>query len=126
MARLEGNKPNMGAIITGAIIVALVAGGIFFAFRGVPDDAENTPANAATVSSDSSASTDSNATQTDAATEAGNALTTILTPLPTATMAATPTPVSNSVAVPDANAVTAAPAPTPANVNNLATNSTAP
>ncbi len=84
MARLEGKNPNVGAIITSAIIFALVAGGLFFAFVPVPEptDAGITNSVAPDVEQNSAESSGSaNATNSE------NTLVTILTPLPTATEA---------------------------------------
>ena len=60
MARLEGDKPNTRALIIGAVVFALVAGGLFLAFRGVPNSADNAPTNADANSTDT-ASSDGNA-----------------------------------------------------------------
>ena len=101
MTRLEGQKPNTGAIIIGAVIFALIAAGLFFAFRPVPEptdaglsnsaDSANSAAdaNAAADSANSAAdanAADANATDANATSdESANSLTTILTPLPLAT-----------------------------------------
>ena len=129
MARLEGNKPNFGAILIGAVIFALVAGGLFFAFRSAPDDnAQNSVVGNAAVSTATNATSD--VTLTDAPDAPGNALTTILTPIPTATPApqitSTPLPTDNANAVAAPLPSSIAPAATPATANNLAQNSAAP
>lgn len=97
MARLEGKKPNAGAIIIGAIIFALIAAGLFFAFRPVPEPTDAGLSNS-TESTPTEASSASNAI-TD---ESDNSLTTILTPLPLATPTFAPFP----QATPDTTAPT--------------------
>ena len=118
MARLEGKQPNVGAIIIGAIIFALIAAGLFLAFRPVPEPTDAGTNNSAPPTE--SASSDANSTA-NATSESGdnsqNSLTTILTPLPTATQAPTPPSTANSAnsASPgdNANNAVAAPAQTP-------------
>ena len=92
MARLEGKKPNAGAIIIGAIIFSLVAAGLFFAFKTPSQPDESAPKNAASASTpdaaDNSAPADANAnSDSNSGGDAGNDLSTILTPIPTATVA---------------------------------------
>ena len=93
MARLEGKKPNAGAIIIGAIIFSLVAAGLFFAFRPVPEptDAGLSNSTSATNEDNGGSSSDANATSDNATDgESSNSLTTILTPLPLATPTVAP------------------------------------
>lgn len=98
MARLEGKKPNVGAIIISAVIFALVAGGLFFAFAPIPEPTDASLTNSAAPVDDSSNSTASDSAN---ATNSENSLTTILTPIPTATEA--PTLATNSVSTPAPN-----------------------
>ena len=82
MTRLDGKKPNAGAIIVAAVIFALMAGGLFFAFRPVPEPTDAGLGNsAAPATGGDTANAASNATSDNG----DNSLTTILTPLPEAT-----------------------------------------
>ena len=94
MARLEGKKSNVGAIITSAIIFALVAGGLFFAFYPVPEPTNAGITNSVAPDAEQKSVVSSNSGNSE------NGLATILTPLPTATETATlPTDaISNSTA----------------------------
>ena len=96
MARLDGQKPNVGAIILSAVIFALVAGGLFFAFRPVPEPTDAGLSNSAKVEPTQS---ETNATGEGS----GNSLATILTPLPTATPIPTPM-VTEPMVAPDETA----------------------
>ena len=108
MARLEGNKPNTGAILIGAIIFSLVAAGLFFAFKNPAQPDENAPQNAVSTSAPESAPDAADNTSADATSDpnasgdSSNSLSTILTPIPTATVA--PPSTDNSA---PANAATA-------------------
>ena len=121
MARLEGKNPNVGAIVIGAVIFALVAGGLFFAFRPVPE-----PTNAGITNSVAPDIEQNSADSSDAANTANseNSLTTILTPIPTATEE--PDAATNSVAPATSATATADAAPATTNATPLASASPEP
>lgn len=105
MTRLEGQKPNAGAIIIGAIIFSLIAAGLFFAFRPVPEPTDAGLSNSA----DTAETAENSVADADATTrndESANSLATILTPLPLATPAVVPAatpavvPTNDSAATP--------------------------
>ena len=108
MARLEGKKPNAGAIIIGAIIFSLAAAGLFFAFRPVPEPTDAGLSNSAPAESSSENTTDANAAGGDSS----NSLSTILTPLPLATPTVAPTATADNSAMPSDNSASVEPAAT--------------
>lgn len=114
MARLEGKKPDAGAIIIGAVIFTLIAAGLFFAFRPVPEPTDAGLSNSTSATNEASDSTSSDMKAMDATNrESTNSLTTILTPLPMATPAPTTAQMDGAASSTDnsAPAATAATAP---------------
>ncbi len=114
MSRLEGKQPNASAIIIGAVIFSLVAAGLFFAFRPVPEPTDAGLSNSAPPS-ESSAPSPASEAEAEATSAAGseNSLTTILTPLPEATPTQAPAP--TELTTPE-SAPTIQPAATPTNI----------
>lgn len=132
MTRLEGKKPNAGAIIIGAIIFALIAAGLFFAFRSVPEPTDAGLSNAAdSTNKAGGASSDANSASNATGDESSNSLTTILTPLPMATPATPISPTAptdnatnstaNSVVAPKPDGVATDAATPPATLKKAAT-----
>ena len=137
MARLQGNKPNVATILIGTAIFALIAAGLFFAFRPVPEptDAatsnstiENSATGETSTNESGGASSDTNSTSNatsdnsdnSASDNSQNSATTILTPLPLATPALTGAPATAATPQTNATSTGAATPATPTDNSALA------